>query len=475
MAITGWAWGLAVLGWWLQAPEPTPDPAGCGEITPAAVAGPLAEAELLRRAGDRGPALEQVALAERAAAGDADAQVKVGALYRALEDVAAAGRAFREARRLAGERARAGGDEVADPAALASAAARAYLGEVDGAGQELDRITRSPDKLARYRCRVVPVVLALAETGAAAEADWLAERLRQAAPDEQQVLDAWVEAAFLAGRPEEAEKRMLAALQARPGDVGLSVRLANRLKTTGRAAQARDLLEELVLQGRQEPALLGELLGMISGRERARDLLPAYEALWSRHPGLPALAMIVGVLRHYLHQYQTSTQALEQAGPLVQAEPRVAMYLAMNHFRTGGQVEAERYIAVASRAGREDPDVFYCRAVIHARRDPAAALADLRRYMAMTTGRPDVNPDKQVRVSSTMQWLEACLGTPDGSRCVTEGFDAHMTEPAFLEGNAPAVGPVPPTPTPLTWAPAARCQCQAAPAWWEPRPEECAP
>jgi len=122
----------------------------------------------------------------------------------------------------------------------------------------------------------------------------------------------------------------------------------------------------------------------------------------------------------------------------------VAMYLAMNYFRLGDQEKAEQLIEKAARAGTPDPDVFYCHAIINVRKDPAGAVRDLERYMALTSGRPDVNESKQKRVRQTMDLLEKCTaegaGAEDAKACVEREVFEKARALAFEEHLAPMRG-----------------------------------
>ncbi len=104
---------------------------------------------------------------------------------------------------------------------------------------------------------------------------------------------------------------------------------------------------------------------------------------------------MAGVSSHYHgHQSATSQKAkaemyaqtirfLDRARPAYDFEPRVYVYLAVSHYRLGHQLQAEQLIERAIPLAVNDPDVYYCRAEIRHRKDPAAAAKDIERYLAM--------------------------------------------------------------------------------------------
>lgn len=169
------------------------------------------------------------------------------------------------------------------------------------------------------------------------------------------------------------------------------------------------------------------------------------------HPDDALSQFLAGVASHYCgHQrgrtreekagyYARTLHFLERTRPAYDFEPRVYVYLAVSHFRLGQQDEAERLIAAAIPLAKNDPDVFYCRAEIFQRKDPARAVADIRTYLEMTDalakqGVPR-NDAKHQRVEAMRQALEA---SQHGAPLADDLFDPLAAQPAASLGPPPA-------------------------------------
>lgn len=168
-------------------------------------------------------------------------------------------------------------------------------------------------------------------------------------------------------------------------------------------------------------------------------------------PDDPLAQFLAGVAAHYCgHQrgatreekagyYARTIHFLERTRPTYDFEPRVYVYLAVSHFRLGHQHEAEQLIDAAIPLAKNDPDVFYCRAEIFQRKDPARAVADIRKYldMSQTLAEQGVprNAAKHHRVETMLLALEASqrdAGLPD------DLFDPLAVPPAGPGGPPPA-------------------------------------
>jgi hypothetical protein len=414
-----------------------------------AAQGPLQQAlwhaEQSLQAGEEQAVRADVARVEQEGARDPFCRRRAGALLEGLKDQAGADAAYAKALEAA-KTPTVGGD--AGTARLYEAAALVHLHRSPEAAPLVAAVRAAPDALKKYTCRFIPVALAMADAGDARGATEILEAVRAAAPGARSVHDALVQLAFRSNDPARVDAALDAALAQFPTDVAFTVRRANVIKIRGHADEARALLEKLILAGEEDPNLLGEYLGLVSGEEKARHSLDQTLALAVAHPELHTLAMLVGVEYHYLGQYEKSTLWLSKTGNLIDREPRIPMYLAMNQFRLRHQKEAEDLIERAARAGRPDPDIYYCRAIIAVRKDPAAAVRDLEHYMRLTSGRPDANPGKQERVQQTLDLVRRCTEGPDPLGCVQRdvvdkamalAFNEHLV--ALRPEGAPDVRP----------------------------------
>lgn len=410
----------------------------CGKVPETAEVRALVQAGHDVGTGDLEKARAAVAEVRRGAAGDPFLLLWAGSLLAEIADPAA-GAVFDEAVGAGRALVAREGPEAAPIAKLYEAAALLRRHRLDDGRARLAEVRALPDADRKYACRFIPVAQALAAEGRAAEAVALLTEVQRAAPSARSLHDARVDLALRSKDPKAIDEAFTAALSALPRDVELTVRRANQVKIEKGRDAALALLDPLLLAGEASPSLLGEYLGLLSA-DPTEAKLAAYRELAGAHPDVPALKMMVGVILHYLHRYPESSRWLSQSGSLIDAEPRVAMYLAMNAFHTPGhEAQADALIDRAARAGRPDPDIYYCRAVIEVKRDPAAAARDLERYLRMTKARADVAAEKQQRVEQTLALLDGCARSADPRACVQREVVEQAKALAFAEhfGRAP--------------------------------------
>ena len=211
-----------------------------------------------------------------------------------------------------------------------------------------------------------------------------------------------------------------AGLKHHPDDVGVVSQVANYYKFLGRRDEALALLEGLVENGGRGGGLLGELMGMY-GRdaESINRSVAKYTARFEKNPSDWNAAFFAGALLHYKREWDRSTEHLLAAEPHLPEVPRLYLYIAMNHHRSGGDhQQAVAYIHKAVAAGSTDPDVFYCRGVIFMDDKPAEAARDLDRYLNMTRDSFDVPHSKTNTVQAIVDGLKKCVDAPVPSKCV---------------------------------------------------------
>ena len=344
--------------------------------------------------------------------------------------------------------AQAAAKKIAEPQVshLYEGAALIRLGQKAAGKKLVDEVRARPGALKAYACRFLVPAFAMADAGEVPAALALMRSVRAVAPASRSVENAVVDLAFRGGNRKDIDESLDAALAQFPTAREFVVRKANELKIAGKRGEARKLVEARLVAGDYDVALLGEFLGLVSGDITARDQLDKYTQLSKDHPESPVYPMVVGISYHYLHDYARSNEWLGKTGALATSEPRIGMYMAMNYFHLGKQKEAEQYVDTAVRAGRADPDIFYCRAVIEVRSDPAASMRDLQRYMALTAGHADVEKSKQERVQQTVDLLAACLKKPDPKACVETDVVQQAKALAFREhfaGEGQAAGAKP--------------------------------
>jgi tetratricopeptide (TPR) repeat protein len=252
------------------------------------------------------------------------------------------------------------------------------------------------------------------------------------------------------GRPQDAMALLDEALTRQPGDVELTVLAANLQRQQGNLADALRRVETLDL-ARVPP---GELVALdlarilidtaggepVAGGEAYVQKLRAQS---DANPSDAVAAFLVGTVLHHRQEWQESNRYLQRSAKGFVAEPRQYLYAAMNEWHLGNQARAEELVARAMQLPRQDPDDWYCRAMIVARHDPAQALADLQRYLDVTGTTADNSPMKKVKVQKYMADLTACREAGNIGRCLDlraahHEFDKHQL--SYLAGLLALLG-----------------------------------
>ncbi|GMV41346.1 MAG: hypothetical protein AMXMBFR64_30620 [Myxococcales bacterium] len=158
-----------------------------------------------------------------------------------------------------------------------------------------------------------------------------------------------------------------------------------------RAEEAYALLYEVAQHVQQ--GVLGTLVAALASSHPTPQWVEELGRRADANPDDPLPNFVAGVAAHYYgHQsgssveekqryYRMAIPWLERAKEKYVREPRVWIYLAVSHFRTGEQAKAEEEIEKAVALGRHDADAFYCRAEIWHRKDPQKAVDDMKEYL----------------------------------------------------------------------------------------------
>ncbi len=179
-----------------------------------------------------------------------------------------------------------------------------------------------------------------------------------------------------------------------PEEIMVEYRMAMQVLKDGDADKAYDMLYKL--SERRPWGVLGLLVAALASRSPSEELVAELAAQADADPKNPLKQFIAGVAAHY-HGHQSGTSPedkrkyyriglkyLPAAVAAYPSEARGWIYLAVSYYRTGRQTEAEEAIEKAVEvAGKKDADAFYCRAEIWHLKDPAKAVADMERYMAI--------------------------------------------------------------------------------------------
>lgn len=230
--------------------------------------------------------------------------------------------------------------------------------------------------------------------------------------------------AQIVGSPELAIQALKPLLAAHPGDLELAVTMANLERQADRLDQALQRLVELDLAKVPpgSPLVLPVTRVLIDAvgaqLPAALEFTVKITAQSDRDPTDSTAAFIAGTILHHSGDWQASNGYLVRSEKAFSSEPRQFLYTAMNHFHLGEVAEAERRVTHAFRMGTQDPDVWYCRAMIFGRSQPRQSLADLGNYLAAVKGTADNPARKSAYVVKVMNDLQACQDAGDVGRCL---------------------------------------------------------
>lgn len=170
-----------------------------------------------------------------------------------------------------------------------------------------------------------------------------------------------------------------------------------------------------LLMGRLVVAAAG-LASMNDGPARVSKLVEHADA----HPNDSLAQFLGGVAVHYRGHlrassleekradYTAALRLLQRVAKVYAESPRLWIYTAVSHLRLGHQAEAEQAIDLAVRHDDgSDADVYYCRAEVWHRKDPAKALEDIARYQQIMVVNKQkgafLNAKKEQRVENMRQ------------------------------------------------------------------------
>lgn len=252
------------------------------------------------------------------------------------------------------------------------------------------------------------------------------------------------EALIAGGRPDDAQALFRAILAVAPQCRAVTINLSLQLLNGGAAAEAIDLLLPWHTRDQSDEQVnaalsnayrhLGDLKRAIhhfhfTADKRAKDpdarflgqLLAIYlrmddEAYWAEHwrkvvadnPEHYVGRFLLGACLHYLDEFAESNTHLDQLVGLLDHEPRVYVYRAMNRFNLGQAAEARTILDQAAKLSAVDPDVYYCLGEVLRDTERQTAIVNLERYLTLTSRSSYSNPTKLARVETMRDNLIAC-------------------------------------------------------------------
>lgn len=188
---------------------------------------------------------------------------------------------------------------------------------------------------------------------------------------------------------------------------------------------AIETLHDLSLAHPERDIVLGKLAGMLNFLRGAaaddpklQEDVKAIEARMSAaakaNPNDIVARFLDATRKYYGGHLAEALPELEALHKTDNRDPRIPLYLAMTHFWLGHQKIAESLIQDAVKIGPSDPDVFYCRSQIVRKWNLPQAVADMQRYVAMTSQPWSINAEKKdERVRAELDYMQRGVLPPD--------------------------------------------------------------
>ncbi len=329
---------------------------------------------------------------------------------------------------------------VPDEHGVRALRARVLAGDAGEVAALAEAIGALPDD---ERCGGAAVAESLARTGKTKEAEALFRALGERTPGCAEVAALEVRWLLEAGRMAEADTRSQAAIARFPEDEAVIGLRAQVLLAQDRAEEAVALLEPVAWRN-PDSGLVSSLQGAYMNVKTPGWIAKKRAELVARHAADPSdytAAFLAGVIMHYEGRLQESNALLKPLVPILGKQPRLFIYLGMNAFDLGDADAGLAWIQKAFDLEAPDPDVYYCRAEILRYRDPAGALADLEKYLALTEGSPTVPAKKHARVAEMAATLRECVAKGGPVPC--PGPWEHPRPAGVALGHAPPMSPWP--------------------------------
>ncbi|MDP6945106.1 MAG: hypothetical protein QF464_13235, partial [Myxococcota bacterium] len=254
---------------------------------------------------------------------------------------------------------------------------------------------------------------------------------RRIAGDHPDCARAYVSATQIArklGAMDSIEDLLEAGAKALPDDGRVLVQLANLRMRQERRTEAMELLDRAAAGKELDASYVVDISHIYTLIEPPDPVVEAWLEK-AKDPDNHVANFIAGVVLHYRHRYTESDAHLARAEPSLGNETRLLIYRAMNRHRLGDSKTAATLIDKAVHGARPDPDVAYCRGVIHIDLDVERAITDLQQYIDATRDSREVYEPKQRRVALMLEDLKDCRGAKTPSECIENKATLRRIKP----------------------------------------------
>lgn len=195
-----------------------------------------------------------------------------------------------------------------------------------------------------------------------------------------------------------------------PADIRLTLALSHAYRMTGELEEAIRLFHTTAetLAFDEDNQYLGQLLALYLTSSTVEQWVDHWREVLAWKPDHVTGRFLLGSCLHYLDEFEESNLHLEKLVGVIDHEPRLYVYQAMNHFNLGDKAKARAFLEQGIALKKVDPDVYYCRAEITRDSERDLAISDLERYLVLTARSQYENPGKRRRVEEMTASLKRC-------------------------------------------------------------------
>ena len=255
--------------------------------------------------------------------------------------------------------------------------------------------------------RIGDILARIGRTGPAGE---LFEAIMQRAPTCTRAAERWGLMLLDQRQGDRAIEVLERHQKNNPSDIRLTLALSHAYRMTGELEEAIRLFHTTAetLAFDENNQYLGQLLALYLTSSTVEQWVDHWREVLEWKPDHVTGRFLLGACLHYLDAFEESNLHLEKLVGVIDHEPRLYVYQAMNHFNLGDTAKARAFLEEGIALKKVDPDVYYCRAEITRDTERDLALSDLERYLVLTARSQYENPGKRKRVVQMRDALKTC-------------------------------------------------------------------
>jgi len=202
----------------------------------------------------------------------------------------------------------------------------------------------------------------------------------------------YMNAMFVAGRLKdfkEVDRLAKTALKRWPKDQDVLFTWGNVYHVSGKFKKAEDIFVRLAAINPQYPTLLSLLGGSLVNLGKSDERLEYLKRQVKLHPDNLGWYYGLGAVYFYRKNYEKARSYLERTAKLAPKEARPKIYLALSLYWLGHKKEARKILDDINDLAYEDPDVFFCQAIVWSDVDKKRSLQAMQKFINILDNEPN--------------------------------------------------------------------------------------